>query len=59
MIEALQVYARSPSSAMLMAAVTHQISRASSFVTEADGQELFRIVMAHPLEVVPRSSLQD
>jgi hypothetical protein len=56
--EALEVYARSPSSQLLMAAVKQQVSRAFRSITEADGQELFRLVMAHPLEVTPYPDVQ-
>jgi hypothetical protein len=41
-----------------MAAVKQQLSEASRSITEADGQELFRLVMAHPLEVTPYPDVQ-
>jgi hypothetical protein len=56
--EALEVYARSPSSQPLMAAVKQHVSAESLSITEADGQELFRLIMAHPLEVTPYPDVQ-
>jgi hypothetical protein len=56
--EAFQVYVRSSLSTTFMAAVKQQVSGASNSVTEADGPELFRLVMAHSLEVTPHSDVQ-
>jgi hypothetical protein len=55
---AFDCFVRSASSEALMAAVKNQVSPPSNSLTERDGLELFRIVMAHPLEFTPHSDVE-
>ena len=48
MDDALQVYARSPSSTKLMVAV-EKLYQESNSITKENGPELIRIVMSNPL----------